>query len=83
MKTGMAVFLWVPGGFAQAADQPPTFEAATLKIDTTSTSETGAFEHGRLLIKWATLRHLVGTAYSIPVDVRGGPKWSDTRSLAA
>jgi uncharacterized protein (TIGR03435 family) len=79
MKAGMTVFLWLLGGLAQTADQPPTFEAATLKTDTTSTSETGAFEHGRLLIKWATLRHLVATAYSIPVDdVRGGPKWADT-----
>jgi uncharacterized protein (TIGR03435 family) len=79
MKTGTILLFWALSGFAQAAAQSMTFEAATIKIDTTSTSETGGFEHGRLIIQWPTLRHLVGAAYSIPVsEVRGGPKWVDT-----
>lgn len=77
MKPAAGVFLWVLSGFAQTAQPQPTFEAATLKIDRTSTSETGEFEHGRLILRWATLRHLIGAAYSMSVDdVRGGPKWS-------
>lgn len=79
MKTGTAIFLWVLSASAQTLDRPPTFEAATIKIDSISTSETGAFDHGRLIIRWATLRHLVGSAYDTPVyRVRGGPKWVDT-----
>jgi uncharacterized protein (TIGR03435 family) len=79
MKTGTTVLFLVLSGFAQTAQQPPAFEAATIKIDTASTSETGAFEHGRLIINWATLRHLVGAAYDTPVyRVEGGPKWVDT-----
>jgi uncharacterized protein (TIGR03435 family) len=79
MKTGTVVLLWVLGAFAQTADRPTTFEAATIKIDSTSTSETGTFDHGRFIIRWATLRHLVGSAYDTPVyRVRGGPKWVDT-----
>ena len=79
MKTGTAIFVCVLNAFAQTADRRPTFEAATIKIDSTSTSETGAFDHGRFIIRWATLRHLVSSAYDTPVDrVRGGPKWVDT-----
>ena len=79
MKTGTAILLWVLSAFAQTADRPPTFEAAAIKIDSISTSETGAYDHGRLIIRWATLRHLVSSAYDTPVErVRGGPKWVDT-----
>src|ERR1035441_7933640 len=73
MKTGTAILLWVLSAFAQTADRPPTFEAAAIKIDSISTSETGAYDHGRLIIRWATLRHLVSSAYDTPVErVRGG-----------
>ena len=79
MKTGTVVFLWVLNAFAQTAGRPATFEAATIKVDSISTSETGTFDHGRFIIRWATLRHLVGSAYDTPVDrVRGGPKWVDS-----
>jgi uncharacterized protein (TIGR03435 family) len=79
MKTGTAIFLGVIGAFAQTADRPPAFEAATIKIGSVSTSETGGFDHGRCVIRWATLRHLVGSAYDTPVyRVVGGPKWVDT-----
>jgi uncharacterized protein (TIGR03435 family) len=79
MKTGTAILLWVLSASAQTADRLPTFEAAAIKIDAMSTSETGAYDHGRLIIRWATLRHLVSSAYDTPVErVRGGPKWVDT-----
>src|SRR4051812_34632951 len=79
MKTGPVVFLWVLSAAPQTADPPPAFEAATIKIDSQSTSETGGFDNGRFIIRWATLRHLIGSAYDMPIDrVRGGPKWVDT-----
>jgi uncharacterized protein (TIGR03435 family) len=57
----------------------PAFEAATIKPDTSSAPESGGFEHGRLTLRNATLRHLVGAAYNVRIDLlRGGPKWVDT-----
>ena len=44
-----------------------------------SDPEYGAFEHGRLTIRAAALKHLVASAYEVRVDlVTGGSSWVDT-----
>jgi uncharacterized protein (TIGR03435 family) len=40
--------------------------------------ESGELEHGRFIVHHATMRHLVGAAFNIQVDlVKGGPDWVD------
>jgi uncharacterized protein (TIGR03435 family) len=63
--------------FAQPA--APTFEAATIKVDTSSDPETGTFEHGRFILHNASLKDLIGSAYDLRNDfLRGQPGWVNT-----
>jgi uncharacterized protein (TIGR03435 family) len=65
------------GLLAQQA-KPPAFEVATLKASKSFGPESGDFENGRLTLRNAPIRHLVGAAYDMRVDrVVGGPGWID------
>lgn len=68
---------------SQTATPPPAFEVATIKPDPLADGESGGFEHGRLTIRGAPLRHLIGAAYEMRIDlVQGGPSWVDTTLFA-
>jgi uncharacterized protein (TIGR03435 family) len=70
------VFAAIVASFAQTGS--PAFEAARIKADKTSDTESGELEHGRYTVHHATIRHLVGAAFNIQVDlVKGGPDWVD------
>ncbi len=66
---GVTGTMWIAGWivvlaasvWAQSAAPAPAFEVATVKVNRTSEPESGGFEHGRLTIRGATLRHLVGS----------------------
>jgi uncharacterized protein (TIGR03435 family) len=56
----------------------PAFEVAVIKANTSSDPESGDIEHGRLTIRNASLRHLIGAAYNVRIDLlKGGPNWVD------
>ena len=76
MKTRLAV--WILTALTVLAQPPAGFEVASVKVNRTSEPESGGFEHGRLFIRGATLRHLVGAAYDVRIDlVAEGPGWID------
>jgi uncharacterized protein (TIGR03435 family) len=64
---------------AQSDVFPGDFEVASVKPNRTSESESGDFQHGRLAIRSAPLRHLIAAAYNLRVDlVIGGADWVDS-----
>ena len=64
---------------AQSATPATAFEVAAVKVNKSSEPESGSFQHGRLTINSATLRHLIGAAYDVRIDlVAGGRSWVDT-----
>lgn len=66
--------------FGQTATPPPTFEAASLKLNTSTSNGTHSHSTpGALRISNYTLRSLLVAAYGVKESqVAGGPKWVDS-----
>ena len=60
-----------------AAQSAATFEAASVKVDSSSDQLSGEYKNGRLIIHNANLRSLIGAAYHVPDVNIQGPPWLD------
>jgi len=79
LARGMALLVTCSVVCGQSVAPVSRFEVASVKVNHSSEPESGGFEHGRLTIRAAALRHLVASAYEVRVDlVTGGPGWVDT-----
>ena len=54
-----------------------TFEAATMKVDSSSDQPGGEYKNGRLILHNQSLRSLIGAAYHVPNVNIQGPSWLD------
>jgi hypothetical protein len=61
--------------------QPPAFEVASVKIsDPDSPSNQTQWDPGRLVVRGATLKQLLQSAYQVtPLQISGGPAWLDSK----
>ena len=56
----------------------PRFDVATVRKNQSGEVESGSFDHGRLVIRAAPLRHLISSAYGKRLElITGGPSWVD------
>ena len=59
------------------AQTSPSFEVASISIDTSSDRPSGGYKNGRLIIHNQSLRSLIGAAYHVPNINVQGPPWLD------
>jgi uncharacterized protein (TIGR03435 family) len=75
MRIAVLLFL-APAALLPQSAMPPAFEAAAVKLGDRWGTESGSVEHGRVIVKNATLRDLVGAAYHVGVGLlKYDAKW--------